>query len=205
MTEPARRRGFLAAWADALAPKPIPENDTGPLKAPKSVVAATILAMIGGIVYLFWGGYILFNLDALMELGRSDYLEHVAKCNAEVSGIGEAIAADATGDIADACRAVPTLTDSDWQGVRLANQVLASIFLGLGSLLAVAAWNLRRGAIWARRTLVTIAVIIVGAAFLLSLSSPIILLGTLLVLIAVIMCYLSSGATFFLRVKARKG
>lgn len=197
------RRGFLASLSDALAPKPIPEDDSGPLITPKGVLAAMVLSILGGMVYLFWGGYIMLRIDEMMSFGRADYAAQVRTCDS-YGGIGTAITAESPTGTAAACQAMPVLTDADWDSLQTANLILAGVFLVLGLLLVAGGYFLKTGAGWARRTVVAVAIITVGAAFLLNMSSPIILGATLLILIAVVLCYLSSGATFFLRAKARR-
>lgn len=199
------RRGFLASLSAALSPQPIPENDTGPLTAPKGVLTATVLSIIAGAMYLFSGGISLAGIDELLERSRTDYADQLSDCTNQFGGVGTSAvtAASPTGP-ALTCQRMSVLTDSDWDAYRSASIVVAVAFMLMGALLVLGGWFLRAGRAWARRTVVGVAVITVLAALMLGVSTPFILAATLLVLVAVVLCYLASGATYFLRVKARK-
>ena len=60
---PAARRGFLASLSAALTPQPLPEDDTGPLTAPRGVLVAVVLSIIAGAMYLFSGGVSVVGVD----------------------------------------------------------------------------------------------------------------------------------------------
>ena len=56
-----QRRGFFASLSAALTPPPMPDDDSGPLKAPKGVLAAMVLAIVAGAIFILSGG---LSLDA---------------------------------------------------------------------------------------------------------------------------------------------
>jgi hypothetical protein len=203
--QPAARRGFLASLSSALSPQPIPENDTGPLKPPRGVLTATVLAIIAGAVYLFAGTVSVAGLDAALQQQRADYATQIQDCNNQFGGIGTtAVTATSPTGAAATCQRMITMAPSDWDSYRTASMVLAVAFIVMGALLVVAGWFLRAGRAWARRCIVAIAIVTVLAALMLGMSSPILLAATLLVMVAVVLCYLASGATYFMRVKARR-
>ncbi len=201
----ASRRGFLAALSAALSPQPLPENDDGPLVAPKGVAAATVLSIVAGAMYLFSGGLSVLGVDSMMRNARGEYQSQLSECTSRFGGVGSTAvtAASPTGPAAT-CQRMSVLTDSDWESFRTASMVVAVVFMLMGAILVLAGWFLRAGQAWARRSLVAVAIVTVLGALMLGVSTPFILAATLLVMIAVILCYLSSGATFFLRVRARK-
>jgi hypothetical protein len=203
--EQPARRGFLASLSAALSPPQIPENDTGPLTAPKGVITATVLSIIAGAMYLFSGGISLAGTDAMMSKAKSEYATQVQDCTRQFGGIGTtAVTATSPTGTAATCQKMTTLADSDWDAYRTASIVVAVAFVVMGLLLVLAGWFLRAGRAWARRTVVGVVIITVLAALMLGVSTPFILAATLLAMIAVVLCYVSSGSTYFLRVKARK-
>lgn len=195
----------MASLSAALSPQPIPENDTGPLVAPKGVLAAMVLSMIAGAMYLFSGGVSIAGTDAMMQQAQDQYHDQINQCTRDFGGIGTtAVTAASPTGAASTCQRMSTLAASDWDAYRTASIVVAVAFIVMGLLLVLGGWFLRAGRAWARRTVVGVAIITVLAALMLGVSTPFILAATLLVMIAVVLCYLSSGATYFLRVKARK-
>lgn len=199
------RRGFLASLSAALTPQPLPEDDSGPLTAPKGVRVAMVLSLIAGAVYLFAGTISVAGLDSAVQQQRADYTEQVRKCTSDFGGIGTTAITAASPTGAEAtCQRLPVMAAADWDSFRTASMVLAVGFLIMGALLVVAGWFLRAGSAWARRAIVGVAIVTVLVSLLLGVSSPILLLATLLVMVAVVLCYLSSGATYFMRVKMRR-
>lgn len=200
-----QRRGFLASLSDALAPQPIPEHDDGPLKPPRGVVVATVLAAIAGLVYVLSGGAGVFTINQMMADSRGQYQKWIDDCTAQFGGFGTSAITEtsATGSAAT-CQSLSEMTNADWDTFKTASVVVSVIFLIMGIALVAAGLFLRRGAMWARRVIIAVTIITVLAALMLGMSSPLILGATLLLMIAVVLCYLSSGATYFMRVKARK-
>lgn len=200
-----QRRGFLASLSDALTPQPIPEHDDGPLKAPRGVIAATVLAIVAGLAYILAGGAPIIQINAIMASTREQYQKLIDDCTAQFGGFGTSAITEtsASGSMAT-CQSMSSWTESDWDLFRSTNIVVGVVFVVMGVALVAAGLFLRRGAMWARRTIVAITIITVLAALVLGLASPLVLGATLLLVIAVLLCYLSTGATYFARVKARK-
>lgn len=203
--QPSQRRGFLAALSAALSPQPIPENDTGPLTAPRGVVVATVLSIVAGAVYMVSGGLGLSTLSSMLNQSRSEYQTWIDNCTSQFGGIGTTAITQAspTGSAAT-CASLRQMTTADWESFRTASMVVSVVFLLMGVALVLSGWFLRMGRKWARRVIVAVAVVTVLAAMLLGMTSPVILGATLLIIVAVLLCYLSSGATYFLRVAARR-
>lgn len=203
--QPGQRRGFLAALSAALSPQPIPENDTGPLRAPKGVLAATVLAIVAGAVFALSGGLGISTLSSMLAQSRTQYQTWINDCNTKFGGIGTTAVTETspTGSAAT-CQGLKEMTTADWESFRTASLIVSVVFLLMGIAVVLGGWFLRTGRRWARRVLVGVAVITVLAAMMLGMTSPVILAATLLLMVAVVLCYLSSGATFFLRVAARR-
>ena len=202
---PAARRGFLASLSAALSPQPLPDDDTGPLTAPKGVLAAVVLSIVAGAMYLFSGGVSVAGTDQMMQKAKSEYATQVQQCTSQYGGIGTtAVTVPSPTGVAATCQRLTTIGENDWSAYRTASVVVAVAFMVMGLLLVLGGWFLRAGRAWARRTVVGVAIITVLAALMLGVSTPFILAATLLVMVAVVLCYLSSGATYFLRVRARR-
>lgn len=204
MTDQQPRRGFLASLSAALSPPPIPEDDTGPLTAPKGVLTAMVLTILSGAIYVFSGGLGVLTIGQLMEQSKEQYQQWITDCTREYGGIGSAITAESPTGSAAACQSLSEMTPDAWESFRTASVVVSTVFLLMGLALVAAGFFLRLGRKWARRTMVSIAVITVAAAMLLGMTSPIVLAATLLLMIAIVLCYLFTGGTFFLRAAARK-
>ncbi|MBN9608783.1 MAG: hypothetical protein BGO26_11905 [Actinobacteria bacterium 69-20] len=203
--QPGQRRGFLAALSAALSPQPIPENDTGPLTAPRGVLAATVLSILAGVIYIFSGGLGISRLSSMLAQSKTQYQTWIKDCTSKFGGIGtSAITQSSPTGSAATCQGLREMTTADWSSFRTASLVVSVVFLLMGVALVLAGWFLRFGRRWARRVLVGVAIITVLAAMMLGMTSPIILGATLLMIIGVLLCYLSSGATYFLRVAARR-
>lgn len=201
--QPAARRGFLASLSAALTPPPIPDDDTGPLRPPKGVMVGVVLAIIGGVLFLLQGVMGLTNLDFVVTQSQQAYGDQVTKCQ-QVGGIGTAVTATTPTDLVDTCKRLAPYESADWDSLRSVYVGLFVVFVLLGLAAITAGWFLRAGAAWSRRVLVTITIITVLGAMFLQISGLITLAATMAVLIAVVLCYLASGAQYFLRVKARK-
>jgi hypothetical protein len=208
MTSPGQntpaRRGFLSSISAALTPPPVPEDDNAPLRVPKGVITASVLSIIGGILYLFQGTLGLFNIDSIIDNGRKSYTEQVTTCNNQVGGIGTAATGAAPTNVVSSCQKLPTMTDTDWANYHTVYVVLFVVFALIGIAVLAAGWFLRAGAMWARRTLVTVTLLTVLSALFLQITGALTLAATFAVLIAVVLCYLSSGGQFFLLMKARR-
>lgn len=202
--QPSARRGFLASLSAALAPPPIPEDDTGPLRAPKGVITAVVLAMLGGAMYVFSGAVSLVGTNDLLHQARVQYEDQVSTCQSSMGGIGTAITAASPTGQAATCQSLRVLSDTDWSNFHSFSIGIASAYLILGLILIVAGWFLRQGAAWARRAGAGVVVVTVLASMFLGMSTTFILIATLFGVIAVVLCYIGSGAVYFLRVKARK-
>lgn len=200
-----QRRGFLAQMSAALAPRPLPDDDTGPLTAPKGVLAAMILSIVAGAVYVMSGGLGVITINSMLSASRKQYQTWIDDCTAQFGGIGTTAVTETspTGSAAT-CRGLAEMTTADWSSFKTASVIVSVVFLVMGIGLIFAGIFLRRGALWARRVTVAVTIITVLAAMMLGMTSPVVLGATVLLMVAVVLCYVSSGATYFMRVRARR-
>lgn len=202
---PRERRGFLASLSAALTPAPLPDHDDGPLKAPKGVIAATVLSIVAGAIYILSGGLGVVTIGEMLKQSRAEYQKWIDQCTAQFGGIGtSAVTETSPSGSAATCQGLVHMSGADWDSFKTASVIVSAVFLVMGIGLVLAGWFLRLGRTWARRVIIGVTIITVLAAMMLGMSSPIILGATLLLMISVVLCYISSGATYFLRVKSRK-
>ena len=207
------RRGFLASLSGILGPQPIREDldENAPLTPPKGVLTASVLAIIAGLLFLFQGVLGLTQIDATVSNAvqsyQQQYNQQVSDC-AQVGGIGTAVTATTPDDLVSTCKGLTSMTDRDWADLTTSYHssltVLLVVFIvfGLGS--AVGGWFLRSGAAWSRRVIVAITVVTVLGALMLHVFTVLTLPATVAMLIAMVLCYISSGGQFFYLVKQRK-
>jgi hypothetical protein len=200
-----QRRGFLASLSAALTPPPLPEDDSGPLKAPKGVLAAMVLTVLAGVIFVLSGGLGLITMDSMIAASKKQYQGWLDDCRQQFGGIGTTAVTETspTGSAAT-CQSLVEMTGSDWDSFQTASVIVSTVFLLMGLALVAAGIFLRVGRLWARRVAIAVTIIPVLAAMRLGMTSPVVLGATLLLMIAVVLCYISTGGMFFLRVRARR-
>ena len=218
MTTPSPRpkRGFLAAFQSAMAP-PMPDDDGKPIVRPRIVTIGSVMAIIGGLLFLFAGVFVLLSKTSYVDAAKKQYLEIVNECTTYVGGIGTAVPSgvptptSASGPAPASLlpTGCPTLTSqvmsqSDIDGLTT-NVVVTGVGFALaGAAAAVCGWYLRDAAKWARRVLVVIALLALGAAVLLGTSTLLTLVATLLVVLGLVLTYIGRGSQYFLRMAMRR-
>jgi hypothetical protein len=200
-----QRRGFLASLSAALTPPPMPDDDSGPLKAPKGVLAAMVLAIAAGATFVLSGGLGLITMDSMIAASQKQYNGWVNDCRSQFGGIGTtAVTETSPTGAAATCQSMVEMTGSDWDSFQTASAIVSAVFLLMGLALIAAGIFLRLGRMWARRVAIAVTIITVLAAMMLGMTSPVVLGATLLLMVAVVLCYISSGGMYFVRVKARR-
>jgi hypothetical protein len=199
------RRGFLASLSAALTPPPLPDDDSGPLKAPRGVLVAMVLTILSGTIFVLSGGLGLVTMDSMMSASKKQYQGWMDDCRAQFGGIGTTAVTETspTGSAAT-CQSLVEMTGSDWDSFQTASVIVSSVFLLMGVALVGAGIFLRVGRMWARRVAIAVTIVNVLAAMMLGMTSPIVLGATLLLMIAVVLCYISTGGMYFIRVRARR-
>lgn len=208
MTSPGSspRRGFLAKL-QSMSVVALPVDDGQPIVRPRGVTIASVLAIIAGVVFLFAGvlGYAQTNA-ALDYAVNQNQISRTGCINGPVGAFGSTVATPTEASLtstAAACRGLQVPTQADKDGFKTTQHVFGVIFALLGVVFGAAGWFLREGRKWAKRVLVIGGAVLLVAAALLKLSTPITLLGTLILAIAVVMTYIGKNSVYFMRVAMR--
>jgi hypothetical protein len=211
------RRGFMAAFQAAMAPQ-MPEDDGSPIVRPMTIVAAMVLAVVGGIVFLFVGLVSLTQLNAQQDLYRTQWSDVVSQCNTYVGGIGSAVPTtvatptSATGPLSasvlpSVCATVvtqSTIPQDQLNSIKTQGTIVGAVLVVIGLAAGVGGVYLRTGAKWARRALLGAVLISLIMALLLGVSNAVTLVGDLLMIVGLVLTYVGRGQIFFLRTAQRK-
>jgi hypothetical protein len=213
MTTPRpKRSGFLANLQAAMTPVAAePDDPSKPLVTPGGVKAAVLLALLGGLLYMFTAVASLVSLDQQITEAVANYntayATQVTECQEKVGGIGDQVTAtpgEGLQDLANTCKQVRQLTQADIDGARQSAIVTSIVVLVVGLAAVVAGWFLRSGVKWARLTVMGVVVLAFIGTLMLGISSPLLLIGTLLLAVALMLTFLGKGSLFFQRAAARR-
>jgi hypothetical protein len=209
MTSPGSRpkkSGFLARLQSAAVPV-LPVDDGQPIVRPRGVTIASVLAIIAGAIFIFAGIVGYAQTEAALTYAVNQNQIGLNNCTTTFGGYGTTLqtstVATSLTSSAAVCHSGAQPTQSDLDGFRTTQHVFGVIFAIIGVLFAAAGWFLQQGARWAKRVLVFGGVILLLAAALAKLSTPITLLGTLVLAIAVVMTYIGRNSVFFALVNLR--
>lgn len=205
-----KRPGFLDSFRTAMTPAPLPPDDGKPLVRPTAVTVASVLAMVAAVAFLYVGVVGALTLESQIETYvANDYQPLLAQCQDRFGGIGETISAPAGASEADTtlagtCRQLLPLTDEWFSSVRTSAYIFSGIYTVLGLAAAAGGWFLRSGNRWGRIALVSTVIITVLMSMLLQASTLLTLLGSLLLIVAFMLCFIGKGGAYFARMKARR-
>lgn len=208
MTSPGSRpkkSGFLARLQSAAVPV-LPADDGKPIVRPRGVTIASVLAMVAGAIFIFAGLVGYAQTEAALTYAVNQNQTGLNTCTSTFGGYGTTVATPTAASMtssAAACRAAQKPTQADLDGFRTTQHVFGVVFAIIGIVFAIAGWFLRTGARWAKRVLVIGGVILLLAAALAKLSTPITLLGTLVLAIAVVMTYIGRNSVYFVLINLR--
>lgn len=208
MTSPGSRpkkSGFLARLQSAAVPV-LPADDGKPVVRPRGVTIASVLAMIAGAIFVFAGIVGYAQTEAALTYAVNQNQIGLDNCKTTFGGFGTTVATPTAASMtssAAVCRAGAVPTKGDLDGFRSTQHVFGVIFAVIGVVFAAAGWFLKYGARWAKRVLVFGGVLLLLAAALAKLSTPITLLGTLVLAIAVVMTYIGRNSVYFALVNLR--
>lgn len=200
ISDGSQRPSFKDSLKSALSPRePVQIDKDAPNPLPGTVKAAGWLALVSGVVNA--------GLGVLTLVQRSPYIqsvrEQVEQCRAQGVGFGESVAAGDTSQLANTCRNLADFTEEQYAGAASALLVTAIALLVVGLVTVFAGWGLIRGAVWARRLLTVVGVLLLVSTMLQLLASPLVLLSAMLLLVALALLYVGKGATYFIRAKAQ--
>ncbi len=215
MTDPGNRpkKSLFASFAAAMAPA-VPEETDGPIVRPRTVMAAMVLAIVGGVIFLAVGAIGTANASKSVDSVRDTYRNAIAQCTQYVGGYGSAanttaqVPSTATSPLSPASTLTavcPSLTVSTWPDSEASSFhtqiVVVSLALAvLGVLAIVSGYFIRDGKKWARRLLLVAVIVAVLVALLLQISNALTLVGSLFLIVAMVLCYVGRSGLFFLLV-----
>ena len=207
--DPRKRPGLFESFRAAMTPPPLPVDDGQPLKPPRTVVAATVMAILAGVVFLFIGGVSLATTDTQLDNAVKTYNDAVAQCVSDFGGIGDTVVVPAgasTDDTnrAESCKQYRPLTPETISGARTQNIIISAIIVVVGLIAAVGGWFLRSGTGWSRLTVAGAVVLSIILTLVFQVSNLFTLVATLLPIIAVMLSYIGKGGVYFAQLKARR-
>jgi hypothetical protein len=204
-----KRPGIFDSFKAAMTPRALPEDDGQPITPPTTVTAATVISIVAALVFLLIGGVSLATTNDQLNTAVKLYNDSIAECTTKFQGIGNAVVvpSDASADdttLADSCRQYTPLTDETISSAKTQNILISVIIVVIGLIAAVGGWYLRPGAKWSRLAVAGAVVLSVITTMLFQVSNIFTLGATLLLIIAVMLCYIGKGAIYFARLKARR-
>ncbi len=200
MNDGPNRPRFIDSMKSALSPRaPIKIDPDAPNPIPRTVKIAGWLAVVAGVLN--------FGLGTLTMLQRNAYIQgvidNVAQCNAQGVGVGAAVTSTDTSDFVTVCKSLGDYTAAQYDGARSALLVTAIVLIVVGLASAWSGWGVVHGARWARTLMTAIGVLLLVSTLLQLLASPLVLLAALLMAIALAMCFVGKGASYYIRAKAK--
>lgn len=207
--DPRKRPGLFESFRAAMTPPPLPVDDGQPLSPPRTVIAATVMSILAGVVFLLIGGVSLATTDAQLDNAVKAYNDAIAQCVKDFGGIGDAVVvpAGATTDDtarADSCKQYRPLTEETISAARTQNIIISVIIVVIGLIAAVGGWFLRSGAGWSRLTVAGAVVLSIIVTLFFQVSNLFTLVATLIMIIAVMLSYIGKGGVYFAQLKARR-
>lgn len=204
-----KRPGIFDSFRAAMTPPALPEDDGLPIKPPRPVLAATVLSMLAGLVFVVIGGVSLVTNEDQLNTAVASYNQAISDCTTQFGGIGEAaiVAAGATEEVTakvTACQGYRPLTDEAISAAKTQNMIISVVILVIGLVAAAGGWFLRVGARWSRIAVVGAVVISVVLTMAFQVANLLTLVSTLLLIVAVMLCFVGKGAVYFARLKARR-
>lgn len=214
---PRPRRGFLSAFQAAMAPR-IPDDDGSPIARPTIVTVASVVVLLAGLIFVYFGVGTISTRAKTVDQQKVLLADAGQQCRTYVGGIGSAVPSgvptptSASGPIAPTalpsqCAAITSdqIPEADAANFRDLLFKLGVVFALVGVAIGVAGWYLRQGYRWARRVLVTVAILALLAAALLQLPTPLTLVATLMLVIGLVMTYIGRGSVYFIQMVSRRG
>jgi len=204
-----KRPGIFDSFRAAMTPAELPPDDGGPINPPKAVLVATVMSMLAGLVFVLIGGVSLATTDDQLNSAVTAYNKAIADCTTQFGGIGDAVVVPAGASSDDtakgeSCKGYRPLTDETISAAKTQNVMISVIIVVIGLIALVGGWFLRAGAKWSRLTVIGAVIISVIITMLFQVSNLFTLVGTLMLVISVMLCYIGKGSVYFARLKARR-
>ncbi len=204
-----KRPGIFDSFRAALTPPALPVDDGTPIVPPRGVTVASVLAILGGLIFLITGAYSLATMDQQLDLQVTAYNAAISECTTQFGGIGDAViapagAASGVAAKADTCKQYQPLTSDLLSAARTQNIMVLGALVVIGLVAVAGGWFVRRGAWWARLAIIGAVVLSVLLTLGFQVATLLTLIATMVLIVAVMMCYIGRGAVYFGRLKARR-
>jgi hypothetical protein len=204
-----KRPGFMESFRAALTPAALPPDDGKPLVRPNNVTLASVLAFVAGAVFVLIGGFSIATTDDQLNQAIASYNQSISECTTKFGGIGDAVvvpsgASTDDSNLADQCKGYIPLTDDAISGARTQNYIISGVVVLIGVVALVAGWFLRSGSRWGRIAVLVAVLMSVLVTMLLRVSNLFTLGAALLLIVAVMLCFIGKGGVYFARMKARR-
>lgn len=114
-----RRPGIFDSFRGAFAPAQLPEDDGKPIVAPRSILIASALSLVAGVLMAFLAVMSIVQFNSQFDLTVQTYKDEVAKCVT----VGPSVVIPETGSDdaksqAQLCQSLQNYTDADFAGFR---------------------------------------------------------------------------------------
>lgn len=207
--EPRKRPGFMDSFRAALTPAPLPPDDGKPLVRPRTVTIATALAFAAGAIFVLIGGFSLATTNDQLDQAIAAYNDDIKSCIQQFGGIGDAVVVPSGASTDDAnkaetCKSYIPLTDEAISSARTQNILISAIVVVVGVIAVVGGWFLRTGQRWGRVAVVVAVLLSVVLSMMFRVSNLFTLGASLMLIVAVMLCFIGQGGTYFARIKARR-
>lgn len=204
-----KRPGIFDSFRAAMTPAELPPDDGKPISPPRAVIAASVMALLAGLVFVLIGGVSLATTDDQLNNAVDAYNSAIADCTTQFGGIGDGVVlpAGANSDVTakgEACKSYRVLTDDTISAAKTQNIMISVIIVVIGLIAAVGGWFLRPGMRWSRLMVAGAVILSVIVTMFFQVSNIFTLGATLILIIAVMLTYIGKGAVYFARLKARR-
>jgi hypothetical protein len=160
-------------------------------------------------VFTFLGCLSVFTIEDSLNYKLSEYNKLIADCSQKFGGIGTAavVPADASAEVtsqAEACQGYSAVSDQMISNFRTTVAVFGAIYIVIGLAALVGGWFLRSGNRWGRIVVVAVVLLTVILSMLFQASNLFTLAASLMLIVAVMLCFIGKGGVYFARVKGRR-
>jgi uncharacterized membrane protein (UPF0136 family) len=198
------RPSFSERFRSALTPRdPVHFDANTPNPVPTSVKVGGWLTLAGGMINTLVALYGIFQRQAIVNAIVTDARAVIADCVSRYGGIGTEVTSTETTPEVTNCKGLGPITPDRIDALSGQLTLVMSIILVLGLAGVIAGYFTARGQVWGRRLATTVAIVLVLGMLMQLLTGIAALLAALLTLIGMTMTYVGSGASYFIRAKAK--
>jgi uncharacterized membrane protein len=204
MNDGSSRPRFMDTFKAALQPRePIKVDPDAPNPVPRTVTIAGWMTLVAAVVTAFVGALYIFGRETSIRSALDQIDNQINECNAQGIGIGSAVTTTDTSDLITLCKTVAVPTADQIASARSTLLMVGIVLVVIAVALGVGGYFLLRGTRWARRVVTVAGGLLLIGTMLQLFGSPLLLVSALILLIAMAMCYVGKGATYYIRAKAK--